>query len=152
MAPSKTLFQKTRSEASKIQKTMYTRLTPSMPRVKDYRCSGPSMSLLPPPPLSSTGSGVIVKTVTYRRPPPSSSASSSSATSVASVISSSASSRSPVRPPTQTNDTPAHSPFPSPLPLNKSPVAKKDPKSSIFMPKHRAYSQRPGQAPSLPSR
>ena len=147
----KSLFQKTRSEASKIQKTMYTaRMVPPMPQVKDYRIRSvaPSTKLLPPPPPSSGSPCVTVKTVHYRRPH----STSSSVTSE--------SSRSPTcSPPAPRarvvkDRIPARTaPQPSPTHLepqpHNSPVAKKDPMSTLFIPKHRAHSQRPIQPQSI---
>ena len=153
--PRKTLFQKTRTEASKIQKTMYNaRMVPPMPHVKDYRIrsSIPSVKLLPPPPPSSSSPCVIVKTVAYRRPP-----------STSSSVTSSEPSRSPTRsPPARRSHsikdhTPTGaSPQPSPIRLahqpNNSPAGKKDPMSTLFMPKHRAHSQRPIQLHGIQTR
>jgi len=143
----KSLFQKTRSEASKIQKTMYTaRMVPPMPQVKDYRIlsSAPSVKLLPPPPPSSGSPCVTVKTVAYRRP-----------YSVSSSVTSE-SSRSPTRSPPAPRPQIVKDRIPSrtapqlspthlePQPHNL-PVGKRDPMSTLFMPKHRAHSQRPIQ-------
>jgi len=153
--PRKTLFQKTRTEASKIQKTMYNaRMVPPMPHVKDYRIrsSIPSVKLLPPPPPSSSSPCVIVKTVAYRRPP-----------STSSSVTSSEPSRSPTRsPPARRSHvikdhTPTGAPpQPSPTHLahqpNNSPAGKKDPMSTLFMPKHRAHSQRPIQPHGIQTR
>ncbi|KZP21198.1 hypothetical protein FIBSPDRAFT_1044358 [Athelia psychrophila] len=157
---SKSLFQKTRSEASRVQKTMYTRLAPSMPRGKDYRSSGPSTKLLPPAPPSASGSGITVKTVEYRRPASSSSSATiSSASSVARSVPSSAttspgSSSTVIRaPPRSTNSAPttSHATHLAPA-MSKPSPNKKDKTANLFMPKHRAYSQRAAQSTSIPSK
>ena len=144
----KTLFQKTRTEASKISKTMYTpRVMPPMPRVKDYRPTGISHgggTLLPPPPPSSGKSCVVVKT-TYRRAP-STSVTSSSATfsSAPSLVLDKFPNPKPHFQP-KTIMAPPLPPRPSlqqAEPRPSTPV-KKDPMSALFMPKHRAHSQRP---------
>ncbi|KIM79680.1 hypothetical protein PILCRDRAFT_552435 [Piloderma croceum F 1598] len=133
--PRKTLFQKTRTEASKIQKTII-----------------PSVKLLPPPPPSSSSPCVIVKTVAYRRPP-----------STSSSVTSSEPSRSPTRSPParrshviKDHTPPGTPPQPSPIHLahqpNNSSAGKKDPMSTLFMPKHRAHSQRPIQPHGIQTR
>lgn len=142
----KTLFQKTRSEASKISKTMYTpRVIPHMPPAKNYRSPCISHGLLPPPPPSSGKCCVVVKT-TYKRAPSSSATSSSATSSGASSPVLDRLSNTKLRPQPKTVKAPPLPPQPSPEQAeprpSKSPV-KKDPMSALFMPKHRAHSQRP---------
>lgn len=154
-APSqpKTLFQKTKNEATKFRSSMYTaRVLP--PKRHRPLHSSPSLKPAVPgpsePTKSPTKSMVTVKTVTHKRPsimpaPPQSSG----------------------RPPTSSDSAPAtprklaaslpSAGSPKPLPtaqsppstgeqrLSKAPINKKDPMSSLFMPKHRALSQLPGQ-------
>ncbi|KAF5381033.1 hypothetical protein D9615_004153 [Tricholomella constricta] len=158
----KTLFQKTRSEASKLQKNMYhARMVPPMPQ------NGKKYSVLPKPasatldflPPSTGTSRVTVNNVVHRRSVTSSTTLSTSATSATpsasgSALSPSASqSRSLVttskcspsvvgslsKPPLRSDaSTPAESrPFKPPAPV------KRDPMASLFVPKRRAHSQRP---------
>jgi len=147
--PAKTLFQKTRSDASKLQKNIYNaRFLPPMPTAKNYgQVAAPQMALQP-----SSSSRVTVNTVIKTRPvirsvtsdtTAQSSSSSSSATSPTipqkPLITSSSS-----NPPTPTLMTVTVSESP---PIAKSPSTnksiKKDPMASLFVPKRKAYSQRP---------
>ncbi|KAF9500549.1 hypothetical protein BDN71DRAFT_1502200 [Pleurotus eryngii] len=151
----KTLFQKTKSEAFKLQRTMYSlRSVPPLVNGKTYRVIPPS----PKPPLLPTStstplsSRVTVTTVRHARPPPSSSSTSSSDTSCSDGATSYPSSPAPAPgklPPLprtrQSTPREAHTivqaaPGPT-TPRKKAPV-KKDPTSALFIPKHRAYSQR----------
>lgn len=148
-APSqpKTLFQKTKNEATKFRSSMYTaRLLP--PKRQRTLHSSPSLKPATSGPSEPTKSMVTVKTVTYKRPsilpaPPQSSG----------------------RPPTPSVSVPAppklaasppsaHSSNPLPTVQSpstgeqrsfKPPINKKDPMASLFMPKHRTLSQLPGQ-------
>ncbi|KAF9265564.1 hypothetical protein L218DRAFT_146452 [Marasmius fiardii PR-910] len=155
--PPKTLFQKTRSEASKLQRNIYSaRMIPPMPKGKDYRPTTGVGDLLPKPPTSYP-SRVTVNTVIRRQPL---STSTSTTFTPASVQSRSKGlSITPTSPPI--NSTPAiindcklgytqnKNPSPSsnspskspPLPKPPTPV-KKDLMATLFVPKHRAYSQR----------
>ncbi|KAG2113678.1 hypothetical protein BD769DRAFT_1630062 [Suillus cothurnatus] len=137
-APSqpKTLFQKTKSEATKFRSAMYTaRLQPP----KRQR------TLHTPPRPSEPKSMVTVKTVTYKRPstlpaPPQSSGQPPvSALAPPPKLATSPSARSSkplpiVQPPSIGEQRPL-----------KPPINKKDPMASLFMPKHRTLSQLPGQ-------
>jgi hypothetical protein len=146
MAPQpKNLFQKTRSEASRIQKNMFgPQMRPPMIIAKSYNTSI-GISTRPPPlgkPL--TGTRVVVKPVPYRRveplvptdPPVQSVSTSSGAAARAELL----------------NEKPGSSlgktAIPDTSPAQVRPIrpmpSKKDPKSSIFMPKHRAHSQLSG--------
>ncbi|EAU88783.2 hypothetical protein CC1G_01156 [Coprinopsis cinerea okayama7 len=186
----KTLFQKARGEASKIQKAFYSaRSLPPMPTGKTHRVlAKPDDSILPPLPNSTVPSRVTVRTVTVQVPvqrrlqataSSSMTASSPSSSSSRTPVSSSSSSRtttpsgSPPAPsisrgltqlhldtprskdhskskgeiakvtPRVPPAVPANAP-PPPTRLLKSPAPlKKDPMASLFVPKHRAYSQRP---------
>ncbi|TFK42350.1 RNA polymerase II transcription factor SIII subunit A-domain-containing protein [Crucibulum laeve] len=162
----KTLFQKTRTEASKLQKTIYnSRIIPPMPGARNYRVLPERPSAALPPVPSNQTSRVTVNTVVHRRPllvstpspttlsslsrptpPPLSTSSSSHSLSppMTSPIASrppstiSFQSKSPLLP-SSASSTVLHEsrPFKSPKPM------KKDPMSSLFVPKHRAHSQRP---------
>ncbi|KAI0256864.1 RNA polymerase II transcription factor SIII subunit A-domain-containing protein [Lactifluus subvellereus] len=132
----KSLFQKTRSEASKIQRTMYEpRMRLPMPAVHTNRqrvqnvVSGSSSPSHPTP-----GTRVIVRPVPLRQPPTVPPASplpeKKSTTHVH---------NGPFRPHgSQPLEPTAHLKQPS---LN----AKKEPACSLFMPKHRAHSQLTGR-------
>ncbi|KAI0929059.1 hypothetical protein AcW1_006109 [Taiwanofungus camphoratus] len=170
----KTLFQKTRSEAARVQKGIYGMHTiPPMPRHRTLS-KVPSAKRLPPPSSGSTssatstsstsstasGSHVTVKSVTiHRRPtasvtkpasaksrPPSRSPYPSRAQAASNSALKSASYTGTYSVPLQTLPLQSeHRAMPS-----RSSPSKKDPMTSLFMPKHRAHSQLP--TPSVPSR
>ncbi|KIK59590.1 hypothetical protein GYMLUDRAFT_60129 [Collybiopsis luxurians FD-317 M1] len=160
-AQPKTLFQKTRSEASKLQKNMYNaRMIPPMPKGKDYVPSGRiSGGTILSPPHSNYASRVTVNTV-IRRPTGSTASSGTSVSlqtepkKIPSVPESITSAPSKSHPflsssnsaqPTSKKDLPPNpqSPPSSPEKLlaRPLPVVKKDPMASLFVPKHRAHSQ-----------
>jgi elongin-A len=147
--PSKSLFQKTRSEASKLQKTMYSaRMLPPMPAPKNYTLTVKPSSpiLLPAPPLTN-GQPSRVTVNTVKRPlysltdpapqkPPLTSGPLPG-------LSQSKPELSPCHAPNNTatkhvQPQPTESP---PRPHVKT--SKKDPMACLFLPKHRAFSQRP---------
>ncbi|KAG7092654.1 hypothetical protein E1B28_008991 [Marasmius oreades] len=158
--PPKTLFQKTRSEASKLQRNIYSaRMIPPMPKGRDYRPTTDAGDLLPKPPTSYT-SRVTVNIVRRQQP-------LSTAMSTASHLSCPPSAQAkskelsitPTSPPiiassvltndyrlgyTQNKNPPpssnTHTQSPS-LPKQPAPV-KKDLMATLFVPKHKAYSQR----------
>ncbi|KIK08776.1 hypothetical protein K443DRAFT_672292 [Laccaria amethystina LaAM-08-1] len=181
----KTLFQKTRTEASKIQKAMYNaRVIPPMHVGKTYStlpkppCSQP---ILPPPKQAAR---VIVHTVIRPAPPlfastattpaphsskpvvpdphdlnlrrstsnpvpsfakrPLSHSTSNSTPASAKQPLSYSTSNSVQPPATQSfaSSCPTSS-RPEPRPFKSPASVKKDPMASLFVPKHRAYSQRP---------
>jgi elongin-A len=143
---SKTLFQKARTKASNIQKTMYNaRLIPPTAR-KDARAK--PAPLMVQPTSGPVNGAVTVRTVTIPRRPSSNVAENS---------------KHPPQPqPQGFSPSLDHKKEPSPpslaLPsrmsasefrLQKVPgTPKKDPMAALFMPKHRAYSQLPGQTAS----
>lgn len=148
-APSqpKTLFQKTKNEATKFRSSMYTaRLLP--PKRQRTLHSSPSLKPATSGPSEPTKSMVTVKTVTYKRPsilpaPPQ----SSSRPPMPSVS-------VPAPPKLAASPPSAHSSNPFPTVQSpptgeqrpfKPPINKKDPMASLFMPKHRTLSQLPGQ-------
>ncbi|KAJ3782354.1 RNA polymerase II transcription factor SIII subunit A-domain-containing protein [Lentinula aff. detonsa] len=95
----RTLFQKTRSEASRLQKNMYnTRMIPPMLKAKDYRATG---SIASPPLLAQTSysNRVTVKTVT-RRP-----SSTTAGSSEPDTLPSKTLNPSPLKPTTSTSST-----------------------------------------------
>ncbi|KAJ8501653.1 hypothetical protein ONZ51_g450 [Trametes cubensis] len=151
-APAKTLFQKTRSETAKLQKGVFsTRMTrPSTQRrpiVHNYAGASTSARPPPPPPTSmsssiASGSRVTVRAVPVpRKPPPAEQALSAVANPNAGRMNSAL---SPPPPAKETNpvQTPSSPPDGRPPPLVRPPP-KKNPASTLFMPKHHAYSQLP---------
>ena len=147
--PAKTLFQKTRSDASKIQKTIYNaRILPPMPTAKNYGQVAPQMALEP------SSSRVTVNTVIKRRPTsaPLISRSVTSETAL-SAQSASGTATSLITQPLKTASpisisslpastlTASESPRITKSPTNKT--IKKDPMAALFVPKRKAYSQRP---------
>ncbi|KAJ7582957.1 RNA polymerase II transcription factor SIII subunit A-domain-containing protein [Mycena floridula] len=155
--PPKTLFQKTRTEASKIQRNVVSNarmMVPMPPNGKDYRSKlKPSVELLPPPPPNLPSRVTVTPVVIQRR-----SMALSSSTSTSTSTSTSSSSKSASRfsdPPSDSPEKSSHvkpilpvkRPYsPSALPDDraaKSPRTsnKKDPMSLLFLPKHRAHSQ-----------
>ncbi|KAJ6597195.1 RNA polymerase II transcription factor SIII subunit A-domain-containing protein [Mycena vulgaris] len=200
-AQPKTLFQKTKSEASRLQKNMYAKpmFPPMPPSGKNYRVLPPDNSVLLPTFLSGAASSrVTVTTVQHRvsapgsavapasrsskapvnqssqkclpsipppAPSPTSSASSSSlprrnsnvspskppisSSSVFSFTSLSSATMSTLQstaqsPPKKRRQTSSDfSPIaPESRPPRPSIPVKRDPMASLFLPKHRAYSQR----------
>ncbi|RDB21396.1 Elongin-A [Hypsizygus marmoreus] len=156
----KTLFQKTRSEASKLQKNMYNaRIMPPMPaNGKNFRVLpnpvGATLDILPP---SNDTTRVTVNNVIHRRPTTASastptSAASSTSRPVSSISTSNALPLIPTtksslsalssrkKPPFQTDTSTAS---PDTRPLKPQIPPKRDPMASLFVPKHRPFSQRP---------
>ncbi|EJF66273.1 hypothetical protein DICSQDRAFT_177623 [Dichomitus squalens LYAD-421 SS1] len=172
-APSqpKTLFQKTRTEASRLSKGVFgSRIT--RPAFQTRRIVPSTASAKPPPPsrtassvkaLSSaqpSGSRVVVRSVpVVHTPPPPSKQASPMLTESASAIPTTSDVFSIIAspPPIASSPSPSSSPpqtlwSPMPQLQIQSPEArsppsrapgKKNPGASLFMPKHRAYSQLP---------
>ncbi|KAJ7272060.1 RNA polymerase II transcription factor SIII subunit A-domain-containing protein [Mycena haematopus] len=194
--PPKTLFQKTKSETSRLQKNVYARpIFPPMPaRGKNYRVLPPDNSVLLPPQSGATPSRVTVNIVTHPVTTPgvviprSSNAPESSQTTLPSVAprlknSPSASSSGPsssfsrkdssvslttssskstpssfsivglssvamssIEDATQSPRKKSRCKSPEFSPTNPETrpprPTKRDPMASLFLPKHRAYSQR----------
>ncbi|KAF8891224.1 RNA polymerase II transcription factor SIII subunit A-domain-containing protein [Infundibulicybe gibba] len=131
----KSLFQKTRTEASKIQKNMYNaRIIPPMANGKNYRVLSKPPDATPLLPPASASPSVVP--LALRQVPPASALPRPSAT-----LPPQSSGRNPIpaRPKPLTNPTNS-SAIPEPRPIKSS---KKDPMAALFVPKHRAYSQRP---------
>ncbi|KAH8106872.1 RNA polymerase II transcription factor SIII subunit A-domain-containing protein [Cristinia sonorae] len=163
-APPKTLIQKTRSDAAKLQKGIYgqRRMIP-MP-ANSYLRSLPNPSPSLPSRATSTaaatsGSRVTVTAVSVRRNssttpnPPLNTATAISQTHHPVVTHSQGSPNTKRQRTTFDSDAFAiaqSSPNERPIPL-KPPLPKKDPKASLFMPKHRTFSQLP-TAPGVRSR
>jgi elongin-A len=150
-APSqpKTLFQKTKSETTRLRSSMFTARILPPPKRQRMPHSSSSLTGPGPGPSKSTKSLVTVRTVTYKRPsiahaPPQSSgqppnpsgpASPAPVTPQKSAASACAPNSSQT---TQSPPSKEQRPF-------KSPINKKDPMTSLFMPKHRTLSQLPAQ-------
>ncbi|EKM55056.1 uncharacterized protein PHACADRAFT_183904 [Phanerochaete carnosa HHB-10118-sp] len=167
--PPRTLLQKTRADAVRMQKGIYgARMMPAMPASKTCRtlssttATKPSIATATPidPPTGKVGTRVTVSAVAKPHP---------AAVIASQNVSSTPASSSPARPvPTRTPSTtvpPASPPPSTPRPPQSSPppianesgplkvpVARKDPMASLFMPKHRAYSQLPTHSSSMRSR
>ncbi|KAF9014051.1 RNA polymerase II transcription factor SIII subunit A-domain-containing protein [Cyathus striatus] len=150
--PQKTLFQKTKSEASKIQKAMYNaRILPPMPGAKGYRVLPKSPAVLPS--IPSATNRVTVNTVVKRCPAPNPLSSPAPTSPPASKSVPAALPRLTL-PNLSGASSSAHSFDAKPAPLDShmdvdprppkipKPV-KKDPMAMLFVPKHRAHSQRP---------
>jgi len=149
----KTLFQKTKNDATKLRRSMYTsRMIPPMPQSNVHRVLPILASAKPPatPSMKPLNSRVTVKTVTIRRP----STSTTAPQPISHSVQSTNSTRSgpPVTPKKAMPVSPASKlslnlpppPSTDPPPF-KPPIQKKDPMASLFMPKHRALSQLPSQ-------
>jgi len=138
----KSLFQKTRSEASKIQRTMFEpRMRPPMPAAQTNRQRLRSaVPELPSPSQSASGSRVIVRPVVRRQSPTALQAAAAAAAAAASHVS------SEKKPSTLVQNTSLERQgsqrLESPPRLKQSSLgAKKEPTCPLFMPKHRAHSQ-----------
>ncbi|KAG6865927.1 hypothetical protein C0991_010428 [Blastosporella zonata] len=155
----KTLFQKTRSDASKLQRNLYTRLAPPMPQngkrlVVLPKAPTANMEFLPP---TSGTSRVTVNNVIRRRPASTSTSAPATSSTSAPPTSSSSSSTAAAAPllassksvPVVMGKSPSKTPLrsdastPSQARPFMPPSQKKDPMASLFVPKHRAYSQLP---------
>ena len=174
----KTLFQKTRSDAVKMQKGIYGARIP-VPPVKTLhlpmppfaKMTRPSSSLSTSGSSSSSSTGTRVTVTAIPRNPVATVKSSVSVHSIAKPRPMVCNARPlsklvPVLPTTSSFDP--HLPrVPSSLsgsthtvkdPFNersvplKPPPPRKDPKAAIFMPKHRSYSQLPTQSPGMRAR
>lgn len=148
----KTLFQKTKAEANKIQKSVYgARMLPPMPTSKGYSTE-PRPSLSQKPSLSlgmQPTAPVTLKTVVYRKSP---------ATTLQTELPQPTSPPAAASSPPASSPPPPHSPqehprqaSPSSSPLKMANGTKKDPMSSLFMPKHRALSQLPKSSSRPPA-
>lgn len=139
----KSLFQKTRNEASKIQKAMFEPcIRPPMPTVQAYRQRVQNVtSESPTRAHTASGTRVIVRPVPHGQPP---------ATLPVSPPPEKKPASSPVH---DASLGPQDSPLLEPTARLRQPPpfsAKKEPKCSLFMPKHRAHSQLTGRL--VPSR
>ncbi|KAI0362655.1 hypothetical protein OH77DRAFT_1416921 [Trametes cingulata] len=145
----KTLFQKTRSEAVKLQKGVFgARMT--RPGFQQRPLVSNAASLKAPAPSTSTstasGSRVTVRAVPIpRKPPPADRPPTTpvKATTGRTPPAVPSSSTAAAQLPASASSPPSmfSSPPEARSPPSSRPPAKKDPASALFMPKHRAYSQ-----------
>jgi elongin-A len=152
----KTLLQKTLSEASKIQKAMYnSRSIPPMANGKSYRVLAKGTCPIIPEPKSIVSNRVCVNTVHKRLV-----CGPSGTSKIPASLPQPPSNRNPT-PLSQASHGPVHShttlktavPKPNTLATSNAPhdgrpmrtvtSVKKDPMAALFVPKHRAHSQRP---------
>ncbi|KAF8912045.1 RNA polymerase II transcription factor SIII subunit A-domain-containing protein [Gymnopilus junonius] len=153
----KTLFQKIKSDASKVQRAYTTRVLPPMPTSKNFRIlPTPHCEILPPVSASSIANRVTVNTVIHRRPS-SSTSSSSTSSSFASYsalpsktfpLSVSPSADTPNKPDALTRSTNcltlSHSVAEPQRVIPRVPsTPRKDPMASLFVPKRKVPPQRP---------
>jgi len=156
----KTLFQRTRSEASKIQRAYHTRVLPPMPNSKNSRIlPQTSGATLPSVPFSVTASRVTVSTVVHRRSsavPPKAVATTTLVPRLGNPASSppveadkqngrtphqatSSTREKPLPPMTSVAATPTLTSESPPRPPSKPPVVlKKDPIACMFVPKRKS--------------
>jgi len=149
--PKKTLFQKTKTEASKLQKSIYTtRMNPIiMSQAKDYRqpiVRPPPGNMLPPS-AAVDPSRVTVNTVKRRAQVSSGSRSQhDSRSATVSTVAKPVMVKKAITAPMMKSSivASAHEQAGSPRPIKSLPSSKRDPMAALFMPKQRAYSQRVG--------
>lgn len=133
-APPKTLIEKTRREATRIQKSVFgsRALPPPSSNTKGHRTTfGASGALLSPPKSSSP---VTVTTITVR-------SSSANTQSTSSATKSQKESHTKTSNPQPRPVLPSQREVPPPPKLSGMP--KKDPMATLFLPKQKAYSQLP---------
>ncbi|TFY66669.1 hypothetical protein EVG20_g4409 [Dentipellis fragilis] len=149
----KSLFQKTRTEASKIQKTMFgPQMRPGMIIAKSYVVKNTVSAKPPPPPITASTTSsprVVVRPVEYRRPIMSKPAPPAVTSPPVIRPSKDVENVSKVDLVTLPVASLAASP-PSPSARPRPSAAKKPGASSLFMPKHRQHSQLPARP--VPSR
>lgn len=145
----KSLFQKTRSEASKIQRTMFEpRMRPPMPAAQTNRQRlRNAVPELPSPSQPASGSRVIVRPVVYRQSP---TVLSAAAAAAASHVSSEKKPSTLVQNTSLEQQQGSQRLESAPRLKQASLGAKKEPTCPLFMPKHRAHSQLTGRL--VPSR
>ncbi|KAI0283073.1 RNA polymerase II transcription factor SIII subunit A-domain-containing protein [Russula aff. rugulosa BPL654] len=125
----KSLFQKTRSEASKIQRTMFEPcMRPPMPTIQAKRQRIWDVSESPSSPKPGSGTRVTVRPVVHRPSP-------------TALPASTAPTKKPSTLDQNTGQQRSHPLEPIPRQKPSSLSAKKEPTCSLFMPKHRAHSQ-----------
>jgi len=136
----RSLFQKTKNEATKLRRTLYApRLPPQTPHNKVHRPETPNPLVVP---STKPVGQVPVKTVTVTRPSaslPQTKLRPAQPTNVEGSVS-----KKDLAPPQLPSPHPP-SQLTEPRP-SKPPIPKRDPMASLFMPKHRALSQLPSQA------
>ncbi|KAL4067724.1 RNA polymerase II transcription factor SIII subunit A-domain-containing protein [Scleroderma citrinum] len=149
----KTLFQKARNEV-KLRKSLYTpRILPPMPQGKTYHTPSSSASpKAPAPPSMNTPNHKFTESVVIKRQPLASTAPSGVSTSQprdAAPATPSPTKPAPSAGPAELSHVLQSSPTHAESRLLKPPIQKKDPMASLFMPKHRAFSQLPPQGKNI---
>lgn len=144
----KSLFQKAKNEV-KLRKSLYTtRMLPPMVQSKTYR-----IREKPPMPPKGSAKDDNTESLIIKHPPVALAAPSSVSHSQLSDESPVPPSPSKLAPSTGPHSTIVLSPQSSPTQaesrLLKPPIQKKDPMATLFMPKHRAFSQLPSQSKSI---
>ncbi|KAI0647533.1 hypothetical protein C8Q79DRAFT_633382 [Trametes meyenii] len=151
----KTLFQKTKSDAARLQKGVYSTLMTRPTHQQRTIVSNSASARLPPPPAQApvaSGSRVTVRSVPVpRQPRPAVGPSGVPAPARAAAVRTTTAGPSSFDfaasvPPTSAASPPRAPPVESDNrspPSPSRPPAKKTPGSNLFMPKHRAYSQLP---------
>ncbi|TFK76224.1 hypothetical protein BDN72DRAFT_830764 [Pluteus cervinus] len=170
-APAKSLFQKTRSEAQKKRTMFSAPMLPPMPGKNPYHVLSKPPPLLPPPPPSSQPSRVTVNTIIQRRPAVISTQVSKPTHLAPGILKSTpppisaakaldalircqpqpspnrgTEIKTSTKPPDPKEPPPSAVVIEDPRPI-KPPPKKFKATASLFLPKHRAYSQRPTQPP-----
>ncbi|KAI0032288.1 RNA polymerase II transcription factor SIII subunit A-domain-containing protein, partial [Vararia minispora EC-137] len=150
----KTLFQKTRTEASKMQRIFDKQMRPPMSVSKSYRSSSNVVStkvpLLPLPSIPSTNvnSRITVRPISARLHETAFPALEARATSPPATMTASRSDSAHRHVDPSAVSPPLSSPTSSGIParqIRPLPSGKKPPTSALFMPKHRAHSQLPSR-------
>ncbi|RPD66634.1 hypothetical protein L227DRAFT_606699 [Lentinus tigrinus ALCF2SS1-6] len=150
-APSqpRSLFQRARIDTVRMQKNVFTQST--RPSFQRQRIVPNSVSAKPPPPSSSAstsaGPPVVVRQVAVMPKPSQSKPSKTTYTKTTNAVPIHSPSTPAARLASSPPPPPSSPPAPSSPPDFRSPPSrgppKKNPASSLFMPKHRAYSQVP---------
>ncbi|KAI0672734.1 hypothetical protein C8Q78DRAFT_676484 [Trametes maxima] len=149
----KTLFQKTKSDAARMQKGVYSTLMTRPAYQQRTIVSNSASARLPPPPAQTpvaSGSRVTVRSVAVPRKPrpavgPSGAPARATATQTTAAGPSSFDAATSVPVTSAVGSPPRAPPVESDnrSPPPPRPPAKKAPGANLFMPKHRAYSQLP---------
>nr|GAT51084.1 predicted protein [Mycena chlorophos] len=150
-APPKTLFQQAKSNATRLQKNMYSKpMLPPMPSAgKAYRVlPANNTALLPASSNAGSSSRVTVTTVIHKVPASSPTPSTPAANkpTLQSRPSAPPIFTKPTTNPSSADEPPLKRLRPNPdsqsLPPMRKPAAKRNPAASLFIPRNRAYSQR----------
>lgn len=159
-APPKSLFQKTKSDAAKLQKGIYSaRMIPPMPVAKSFRVlsSPPSLKLLPPaltPASKCSGSRVTVTAVpAHRTSDDASKASHPRSPQPTKVVNPKSIPQNDTGSVSKPGDAVVVAPSQQlPAVSSKPKIAKKDPMKTLFMPKQRIPPRASVQVTGMASR